>query len=403
MKTTKLQFLKKAGIKTLMAIYFLMLVQALPGQNPGVSINTTGNPPDPSAILDITSTEKGVLIPRISMLGLPFSPAQGLLVYVYDFDPGFWYFDGMGWNKIMRTADQKWYGSPDIYFLGGKAGIGTASPSASLDLESSTSGGDGLDINNTGTGDPQVSFQLAGVSKYTVGVDNSDQDKFKIGGSNLSPTTKLTITDAGAIGIGTESPSSLLDIESADNTATNLEINNTSANGDPQMQFQVGGTTKFTLGVDNTDADKFKIGTTSVSTSARMTISSNGEVGLGTEAPSATLHLNGTAKVLGPWETKTQGTDYLATTDGFVVAGVIINAGSPDANAGLKGYTDNLTHPTTCRGLACVRKINPGTQNGQDSFTMPVRKGNYWRVDYDYLEGSVSYSIEWIPFGSNNP
>jgi hypothetical protein len=234
-------------------------------------------------------------------------------------------------------------------------------------------------------------------------VDNSDADKFKIGAGALSPGARLTITETGDIGVGTESPSSLVDIESADNTATSLEINNTSAAGDPQMKFQVAGTTKFTMGVDNSDADKFKIGTTSVSTTARMTITANGEVGVGTEAPSATLHLNGTAKVLGPWETKVAGTDYLAASDGFVIAGVIINTGSPDANAGLKGYTDNLTHPTTCRGLACVRKINPGTQNAQDSFTMPVRKGNYWRVDYEYIEGSVSYNIEWIPFGSNNP
>lgn len=403
MKRNYLPFSLKVCINTIAGICVMMSSLTMRAQDNGVSINNTGNPPDPSAMLDVTSSEKGILIPRISMINLPVAPAPGLLIYIVDVDPGFWYFDGGGWRKLMRTVDQKWFGSPDIYFMGGRAGIGTIYPSAILDLENSGSTGDGLDINNTGSGDPQVSFQLGGVSKYTMGIDNSDLDKFKIGGSALSPTTKITITEAGDIGIGTESPTSRMDVESNDNTATNIDINNTSATGDPQVKFQVSGTTKFTVGVDNSDADKFKIGTTAVSTSARMTISSTGEVGLGTEAPSATLHLNGTAKVLGPWEAKTQGVDYLAATDGFVIAGVIINSGSPDANAGLKGYTDNLTHPVAIRGLACVRKIAPGTQNGQDSFTMPVRKGNYWRVEYDYIEGSVSYSIEFIPFGTNNP
>jgi|GEM_PF-2538794 len=376
----------------------------LKAQEPGVSINTTGNPPDPSAILDVTSADKGILIPRISMLSLPMTPAPGLLVYIYDADAGFWYYDGMGWFKVMRTVDQRWYGNPDIFYTGGKVGIGTMYPSVSLDVESSSPSSDGLDINNTGTGDPLLRFQLAGDTKFSMGVDNSDLDKFKIGGNVLSPAAKMTITAEGDMGVGTEAPSSRLDIESADNTVTGVEINNTTVNGDPQVQFQVSGSAKFTMGVDNSDGDKLKIGTSAVSTSTRMTIASTGEVGIGTTAPSATLHLNGTAKMLGPWETKLEGVNYLAPTDGFVIAGMIV--GSPsggDVNAGMKGYTDNLSVPVTCRGLACVRKIGTGTTNGQDSFTMPVRKGDYYRVDTSWLQGNVNYSIEFIPLGGSNP
>jgi hypothetical protein len=48
-----------------------------------VSINTTGNAADTSAILDITSLNKGILIPRMTQsqrLAI-VSPADGLLVY----------------------------------------------------------------------------------------------------------------------------------------------------------------------------------------------------------------------------------------------------------------------------------------------------------------------------------
>lgn len=82
---------------------------------------------------------------------------QGLLVYVYDgSEPGFWYNDGLGWMKILRSGDAKWSGSPDISYTGGKVGIGTSGPSSSLDVEFWNSLSDGIDINNSGTGDQSI-------------------------------------------------------------------------------------------------------------------------------------------------------------------------------------------------------------------------------------------------------
>jgi len=48
-----------------------------------VSINTTGNPPVSSAMLDITSTTGGLLIPRMTegQIEAIFNPADGLQVY----------------------------------------------------------------------------------------------------------------------------------------------------------------------------------------------------------------------------------------------------------------------------------------------------------------------------------
>ena len=67
-----------------------------------VGINPTGANPDNSAMLDVSSTDKGVLVPRMTAAqrtGI-LSPAKGLLVYQNDGTEGFYYFDGLIWTKL---------------------------------------------------------------------------------------------------------------------------------------------------------------------------------------------------------------------------------------------------------------------------------------------------------------
>jgi len=94
------------------------------------------------------------------------------------------------------------------------------------------------------------------------------------------------------VGIGTSTPSSPLDIQ-ADDAA--IDINNTNAgDGDPVLNFQIGSTTKFSLGVDESDSEKFKIGTTTPDASTAVTVQSTGEVGIGTTAPQTKLQVGET-------------------------------------------------------------------------------------------------------------
>ena len=68
-----------------------------------VGINTTT--PDPSSMLDIQSTAKGLLIPRMTLTdrnNIP-SPAQGLMVYQTDNTPGFYYYNGSTWSAIAAA------------------------------------------------------------------------------------------------------------------------------------------------------------------------------------------------------------------------------------------------------------------------------------------------------------
>jgi len=72
----------------------------------GVAINTDGSNADNSALLDIKSSSKGILIPRVTSAqktGIAF-PATGLLVYQTDNTAGFYYFNGSTWTPLSSSA-----------------------------------------------------------------------------------------------------------------------------------------------------------------------------------------------------------------------------------------------------------------------------------------------------------
>ena len=64
-----------------------------------MSITTTGNPPDASAMLDVVATGKGMLIPRMATGSRPASPATGLLIFntTTNF---FEYWNGSAWIPL---------------------------------------------------------------------------------------------------------------------------------------------------------------------------------------------------------------------------------------------------------------------------------------------------------------
>jgi len=80
--------------------------------NAQVGIGTTT--PHSSSVLDITSIDKGVLIPRMteSQRNSIGSPIEGLLVYQTDNTPGFYYHNGTGWLNIS-TDNNAWSKSGD--------------------------------------------------------------------------------------------------------------------------------------------------------------------------------------------------------------------------------------------------------------------------------------------------
>ncbi|MDA1021671.1 MAG: hypothetical protein O2962_09030, partial [Cyanobacteria bacterium] len=115
-----------------------------------------------------------------------------------------------------------------------------------------------------------------------------------LNGSDLNFNGGLLMLDDSAqnVGIGDISPDFKLDVSSGA-AVDGIAIDNTLADGDPILAFQLSGTSTFTMGIDDGDADKFKIGTTAIGTNTRLTIDASGNVGIGESAPGASLEING--------------------------------------------------------------------------------------------------------------
>jgi hypothetical protein len=105
----------------------------------GVGINPTGAAADPSAALDVSSTNKGVLVPRMTEAEKVAitSPANGLLIFQTDGVSGFWYYNATTSAWVQAVGPQGAAGA------NGQGGVTTA--------------GSGINVTGAGTvGSPYV-------------------------------------------------------------------------------------------------------------------------------------------------------------------------------------------------------------------------------------------------------
>lgn len=109
-------------------VFYFFIVDGLllPGESfAQVSISNTGIDPDSSAMLDVSATNKGILIPRVALINTSSStpienPTNSLLLYntasVNDVTPGFYFWDSI---NLKWTSLKTQHGAGNIAFMHG--------------------------------------------------------------------------------------------------------------------------------------------------------------------------------------------------------------------------------------------------------------------------------------------
>lgn len=91
---------------SLLLCFFSLYYSSMSLYAQGVSINEDESDPDASAMLDVKSTTRGMLIPRMSEIqkNAIIMPIKGLLIYQNTGTEGFYYFDGLVWKPLVSTG-----------------------------------------------------------------------------------------------------------------------------------------------------------------------------------------------------------------------------------------------------------------------------------------------------------
>ncbi|MET2986169.1 hypothetical protein [Aureibaculum conchae] len=265
-----------------------------------VGIGTTT--PDASSALEIESTDKGLLIPRMTTVqrAAIATPALGLLVYDTD-TKSIWNYDGTAWVEGGGGAGKFVDGaSPEIAYFDGRVGIGRNAFSDAHKLwvegKKSTDGSTTL-VNVKAIYDGAGSNGFTYANANTVENNGTGTIGFGIGTrSIIKNKTGATITTA---------ESTLAEIENfgtIDNAFTSTVIirnEGTISKTYGQYIFYYGsGTTTDSYGL-HIDAS-FNKGTNenyAIHSASDADSYFEGSIGVGTKSPQQKLHVNGVMRL----------------------------------------------------------------------------------------------------------
>jgi hypothetical protein len=223
----------------------------------GVGINTTSAVANASSVLDLTSTNKGLLIPRMTTIqkNAIAAPAKGLMVFDSTAN-NFSFYDGTAWMDLNGGGSSNWtvLGNNIYNSNTGNVGIGASTPFEKLTVDGNivTSGGIGIGsaTPNLSSYKLDVNGDVRTIGSMTVGgtvftgykfsvIDGSvavyNTTDAKIWTMNYSSSTntlnfneggitpRISILNGGNVGIGTTTPGYKLDVAGAIRASGNIQ------------------------------------------------------------------------------------------------------------------------------------------------------------------------------------
>ncbi|MBK7966269.1 MAG: hypothetical protein IPK10_13950 [Bacteroidetes bacterium] len=176
-------------MKKTLTLLLAITIGGIANAQTGTAINDNGASPDPSAILDVQSSSKGFLIPKMTLSerNAIVNPSDGLLIYqtdglkgIYNYDNangGAWFKSSSKWSDQPSIPGSIFYKPQNVAFP--KIGIGLESPITYLDVAGSARIGAnefGVSANN-----PPINGLIVG-GPVGIGTDVATPAMLTIGG-----------------------------------------------------------------------------------------------------------------------------------------------------------------------------------------------------------------------------
>jgi hypothetical protein len=353
-------------MKYISLLTFLVFVQLhlLQGQSNNVGIGTLN--PDPSAILDLSATNKGFKLPTVNSTASVINPVEGLLIFS-DSDKKLYIFSNGQWSPYLNALNLIPDQVPVLGTSGYLAPSGiTVSPSLGINLNS-------MIIKN----DFKVGITDANALNFLP------QTLFHVNGK--SRTNELQITNGAANGLILQSDASGNGTWVNANTLTTNNLYNSDGSFTAARTI-TQGSNAFTIannGTQNTTINLSSTGDFDIQDNGTSTffVRDNGKVGINTNDPKAQVHVKDSSVVFtglstlpsSPGNPPISGTGtrmmWYPDKAAFRVGGV---TGTKWDNANVGKYSIAMGSNTTASGLASTSMGVNSTASGDYSTAMGV-------------------------------
>ncbi len=264
--------------------------------------------------------------------------------------------------------------SSQYIFNGGNVGIGTTSPGSPLTVASNAP--NGLAVQGNSTNSIGLALSNTATGGHVWSIASSGGGIAAVGGlafyDNTAAANRMVVDGSGNVGIGVTSPNASLDIWKPYNAGTD------------SLRFSFNDGSAYWMGIQpyvvGSGNVGYKFRTNNVATTIdAMAITGNGNVGIGTTAPTATLHVVGQSGVDVPATIQSQthnayislnnvgGSNSISSSDNSLYVG---GGGVAGPIAFRNGWAINMIQ--TAAGNVGIGTTSPGsklTVAGQVSVT----------------------------------